>query len=95
MVEKLTDPAKDEGEWIAMIDLVESGDALKLVEQEGVGKCEAECKTIQRAAEEVTDTADTDMAEKLWQVGSHCRTFPPLLWWRATLTFRYPTCRVG
>ena len=33
IVEQLANPSKDEGEWIARIDLVESGTKLKLVEQ--------------------------------------------------------------
>ena len=33
IVEQLANPSKDEGEWIAKIDLVESGIKLKLVEQ--------------------------------------------------------------
>ena len=33
IVEQLANPSKDEGEWIAKIDLVESGTKLKLVEQ--------------------------------------------------------------
>ena len=61
-------PSKDEGEWIAKIDLVESGKALKLEEQEQLGKCGAECRTVQKAVEEILDEHDTDIAEKLWQV---------------------------
>ena len=68
MVEKMGDIAKDEGEWIAKIDLVEDGKKLKLVEHEELGKCREECKTIQRAAQEVLSDYDTDIAEKLWQV---------------------------
>lgn len=68
MVEKMGNPTKDEGEWIATIDLVEDGKKLKLVEHEEMGKCTEECKTVQRAAEEILSDHDTDMAEKLWQV---------------------------
>ena len=70
MAEKMGDPAKDEGEWIAKIDLVEDGKKLKLVEHEELGKCREECKTVQRAAQEVLSDHDTDIAEKLWQVGT-------------------------
>ena len=73
MVEKVTNPNKDEGEWIMAIDLLESGDKLLVKEMEQPGTCRTECKTVQRAAEEVVESADTDMAEKLWQV---CM-FPP------------------
>ena len=68
MVEKVSNPNKDEGEWIMAIDLVESGDKLLVKEMEQPGTCRTECKTAQRAAEEVVESADTDMAEKLWQV---------------------------
>ena len=68
MVEKMGNPSKDEGEWIARIDLVESGKALKLEEQEELGKCDSECKTVQKAVEDILGEHDTDMAEKLWLV---------------------------
>ena len=68
MVERMGNPSKDEGEWIAKIDLVESGKILKLEEQEDLGKCGSECRTIQKAAEEILEEHDTDIAEKLWQV---------------------------
>ena len=68
MVERMGNPSKDEGEWIAKIDLVENGKLLKLEEQEDLGKCGSECRTIQKAAEEILDEHDTDIAEKLWQV---------------------------
>ena len=47
---------------------VESGDKLTLVEQEGLGVCGAECKTIAKAAEEVLGDRDTDLGELLWKV---------------------------
>ena len=68
LVEKMGNPSKDEGEWIAKIDLVESGKALKLEEQEQLGKCGAECKTVQKAVEDILEEHDTDIAERLWQV---------------------------
>ena len=68
MIEKTGNPSKDEGEWIAKIDLVESGKALKLEEHEQLGKCGAECRTVQKAVQEILDEHDTDIAEKLWQV---------------------------
>ena len=68
-IEKLTNPLKDEGEWITFLDLVESGDKLLVKEQDGPGKCGTECKTIQKAAVDIVEDIDTDMAEKLWKVG--------------------------
>lgn len=68
LMEHITDPSKDQGEWIAKIDLVESGDKLLLEEQAELGDCGVECKTIQRAAEEIIGDNDTDLAEELWKV---------------------------
>ena len=71
-IEKMTNPIKDEGEWLTKLDLVEQGSKLTLKEMPDVGKCGTECKTIQSAAEAIVEGADTDMAEKLWQV-TPCR----------------------
>ena len=68
LMERITDPSKDEGEWIAKIDLVESGDKLLVEEQPQLGDCGVECKTVQRAAEEIVGDHDTDLAEELWKV---------------------------
>ena len=35
--------------------------------QEDSGKCGSECKTLQRAVEDILGDHDTDIAEKLWQ----------------------------
>jgi len=67
MMERMADPAKAEGEWVAMVDLVEDGPRLRLAEQAQLGKCGAECKTVQRAATELLEAHDTDMAERLFQ----------------------------
>lgn len=67
-IEKITNPLKNEGEWIAHLDIVEEGDRLVLKEMKQEGKCGTECKTIQKAAEGILESADTDMAEKLYQV---------------------------
>ncbi len=53
MVERMADPAKEEGEWVARIDLVEDGPRLRLAEMPQLGKCGAECKTVQRGAAEL------------------------------------------
>lgn len=68
LMEHITDPTKDQGEWIATVDLVESGDKLLVEEQSQLGDCGAECKTVQRAAEEIIGDHDTDLAEELWKV---------------------------
>ncbi|KAL3151089.1 hypothetical protein ABBQ38_012958 [Trebouxia sp. C0009 RCD-2024] len=94
LMEHITDPTKDQGEWIAKIDLVESGDKLLLEEQKELGDCGVECKTVQRAAEEIVGDNDTDLAEELWklkmtrsqftnwlcgQLTKSCKTKPPKL----------------
>lgn len=73
-IEKIANPLKFEGEWISYLDIVESGDKLILKEMEQEGKCGTECKTIQKAAESILESADTDIAEKLWQVMLPCQT---------------------
>ncbi|KAK9810765.1 hypothetical protein WJX73_005789 [Symbiochloris irregularis] len=67
LVERLSNPAKDDGDWISKVDLVESGSVLKVVEMDETGKCGVECKTVQRAAEQIVEYTDTDLAELLWQ----------------------------
>jgi hypothetical protein len=67
-MEKVAQYDAEPGEWITKIDLVESGSTLKLVEHEELGECSSECKTIQRAAQDIVDSYDTDMAEMLWKV---------------------------
>ena len=67
-VEKLTNPIREEGEWIIHLDLVEEGDKLTIKEQDSPGKCGTECKTIQKAAVDILEDNDTDMAEILWKV---------------------------
>ena len=68
MVEKMSKPSKDEGEWIAKTDIEEDGSALKLVEHPEIGDCNSNCKTIAKAVEAVIGDSDTDIAEELWRV---------------------------
>lgn len=58
---------KQEADWILKIDIVEQGDKLKLVEQDSEGQCGSECKTIERACQEVIGYYDTDVAEYIFQ----------------------------
>ena len=67
-VEKMTNPSKDEGEWIAKTDIEEEGPTLKLVEHSEVGDCNSNCKTIAKAVEAIIGDSDTDIAEELWKV---------------------------
>lgn len=68
LMEHISDPTKDQGEWIAKIDLVESGNKLLVEEQSELGDCGVECKTVQKAAMEIIGDHDTDLAEELWKV---------------------------
>eukprot|EP00850_Spirogloea_muscicola_P004588 SM000019S05132 [mRNA] locus=s19:1084624:1088069:- [translate_table: standard] len=70
LTEKICNPSRDEGEWITMLDIVQEGDQLKLVQQDTAGNCNSECKTIQRACEEVMGEHDTDVAELLYADGN-------------------------
>ena len=72
IVESLANPLKDEGEWIARLDLKESGSKLLVEEQPEVGSCEEKCRTIARAAEDILEYTDTDAAELLWKVSRFC-----------------------
>lgn len=58
---------KQEADWILKIDIVEQGDRLELVEQDSEGQCNSECKTIERACQEVIGYYDTDVAEYLYK----------------------------
>ncbi|WCJ42643.1 hypothetical protein M5689_023439 [Euphorbia peplus] len=66
IAENVCNLKKQEADWIMKIDVVENGDKLELVEQDTEGQCNSECKTIERACEEVMGYADTDIAEYLF-----------------------------
>ena len=79
IVEALTNPMKDEGEWIAKLDIAQAGSKLNLEEQAEAGSCEVTCKTVQRAAEDIMEyAADTDVAEILWKVSRRPLTLATL-----------------
>eukprot|EP01025_Chloroclados_australasicus_P052972 TRINITY_DN6194_c0_g1_i1.p2 TRINITY_DN6194_c0_g1~~TRINITY_DN6194_c0_g1_i1.p2 ORF type:complete len:303 (-),score=37.63 TRINITY_DN6194_c0_g1_i1:401-1246(-) len=67
LVEKLSDPDTDEGEWITSIDIQEKGDKLELKEMEGFQECNSECRTIAKVCEQILEDSDTDLAEALWK----------------------------
>ncbi|XP_068648695.1 uncharacterized protein [Aristolochia californica] len=67
IAENICNLKKEEGDWIFRIDIVEKGDALELVEQDAEGECNSECKTIERACQEVLGYSDTDVAEFLFK----------------------------
>ena len=70
-VEKVCDPSAEEGEWLVQHDLVEKGSALrmKFMGDDVYGKCGVECKTMQRACEDIVSDRDTDIAEALFTSG--------------------------
>ncbi|KAL5547275.1 hypothetical protein UlMin_006962 [Ulmus minor] len=67
ITENVCDLKKKEADWILQIDIVEQGDKLELVEQNTEGQCNSECKTIERACQEVMGYSDTDVAEYLYK----------------------------
>ncbi|XP_027359064.1 nucleophosmin [Abrus precatorius] len=66
IAENVCNLKKVEADWILRIDIVEKGDRLELVEQDSEGQCNSECKTIERACQEVIGYSDTDVAEYLY-----------------------------
>lgn len=94
VMEHITDPTKDQGEWIAKIDLVESGDKLLVQEQDKLGECGVECKTVQRAAEEIVGDRDTDLAEELWKLKMNRSQFTNWLCRQLTKSCRGKTPKV-
>ncbi|KAL6523605.1 hypothetical protein OROGR_017208 [Orobanche gracilis] len=67
ITENVCNLKKQEADWILKIDIVEQGDNLELVEQDSEGQCNSECKTIERACQEVLGYSDTDVAEYLYK----------------------------
>ncbi|KAK3004572.1 hypothetical protein RJ639_018533 [Escallonia herrerae] len=67
IAENVCNLKKQEADWILKIDVVEQGDGLELVEQDTEGQCNSECKTIERACQEVMGYSDTDVAEYLYK----------------------------
>ncbi|GJN29632.1 hypothetical protein PR202_gb17881 [Eleusine coracana subsp. coracana] len=67
IAENVCNLKKQEADWMLRIDIVEKGDKLELVEQQEEGHCNAECKTIERACQEVMGYADTDVAEYIYK----------------------------
>ncbi|XP_050220296.1 uncharacterized protein LOC126670578 [Mercurialis annua] len=66
IAENICNLKKQEADWILKIDIVEKGNKLELVEQDVEGQCNSECKTIEKACEQVMGYADTDIAEYIF-----------------------------
>ncbi|KAK4761266.1 hypothetical protein SAY87_006159 [Trapa incisa] len=67
IAENVCNLKKVEADWILKIDIVEKGDKLELVEQDAEGICNSECKTIEKACQEIMGYSDTDVAEYLYK----------------------------
>lgn len=67
LAENICNMKRLEGDWILHEDIVEQGDKLVLVEQKEEGECKTECKTIEKACQEVIGYHDTDIAEFLFK----------------------------
>lgn len=67
IAENVCNLKKEEADWVLRIDIVEKGDKLELVEQDAEGICNSECKTIERACQEVIGYSDTDVAEYIYK----------------------------
>ncbi|KAJ1421067.1 Saposin B type domain [Sesbania bispinosa] len=67
IAENVCNLKKVEADWILRIDIVEKEDRLELEEHDSEGQCNSECKTIERACQEVIGYSDTDVAEYLYK----------------------------
>lgn len=68
-IAQICDPIKDLGEWVAMYDITQSerGAPLKMEKQEYMCECRRECRTIQKACENIVNEHMEDMAESLYK----------------------------
>ena len=68
-IQQICDPIKDLGEWVAMYDITQSerGAPLKMEKQEYMCECRRECRTIQKACENIINEHMEDMAESLYK----------------------------
>eukprot|EP00928_Gymnodinium_smaydae_P004171 TRINITY_DN11447_c0_g9_i1.p1 TRINITY_DN11447_c0_g9~~TRINITY_DN11447_c0_g9_i1.p1 ORF type:complete len:199 (-),score=51.80 TRINITY_DN11447_c0_g9_i1:122-718(-) len=65
LVENLCLPKKPQGKWITEIDIVKSGDTLKLERQDKPGECRIECRAIQSACSKALNGKDEDIVSML------------------------------
>lgn len=63
----VADKPNGPGEWIRYLDLVSDGERLVMYENTQIGHCERECRTIERACEDVIEAADTEFSEILYE----------------------------
>lgn len=67
LVDKSCSPDRFEGEWLAKLDIEEKNGELHLSEQNELGSCRTECRTVAKACEDTVGEADVDIAEELWK----------------------------
>ena len=90
-IEAVCKPESDGGAWLRAVDLVEEGDALRLVAQATDGPCERECATVTLACEAALEGGADELGEQLYvseldaaklaaeHCASKCRKPPPPL----------------
>ena len=68
-ITEVCNPDKDLGEWITFLDITQAdaGAPLRLEDQEYLGECRRECRTIQKACRAVYDEHREDVAESLFK----------------------------
>ena len=88
-IEAVCKPESDGGAWLRAVDLVEDGDALRLVPQKTDGPCERECATVTLACEAPLEGGADELGEQLYvgeldaaklmaeHCASKCRKPPP------------------
>ena len=64
VMDRLCDVESEEGKWMSATDIVKDGTELKL-EYIKPGTCRRECRTMQRACEDIVETIDSDMPSAL------------------------------
>ena len=68
LTDHICDPERDQGEWIARLDMQERDDGtIELVDMGDFGDCLSECRTMQKACEGVVEDAAVDIAELLYR----------------------------
>ena len=65
-IEAVCKPESDGGAWLRAVDLVEDGDALRLVAQATDGPCERECATVTLACEAALEGAISEGGAQTW-----------------------------
>jgi hypothetical protein len=62
IVENICDPKKEEGKWVASVDLTYDAklEEVLVVGKGGVGQCKRECQTVAKACSLLMDDIDVD-----------------------------------